>query len=617
MATSGSFNTNAYSASDGSRYLTFSWSQTSQSIENNSTTFSWTLKGGGTSKQWIYAGSFKVVINGHTVYNYTGNRIQLSNGTVVASGNYTRYHNDNGTANFTASVEGAIYTYAVNCTGSGTFALNTIARASQPSCITWPEHTQKVGNFGDTISIHMNRKSDTFTHTVRYAFGSVTGTIATKVGTGTTWTIPKSLMDKIPTNTSGSGTIYVDTYNGSTKVGTKSCGFTATVPNTEECKPKVSMTLEDIAGIDDIYGSPVKGLSKIKVTVTATPAYSSPIKTYAVSINGVKYTASEATTGILTAAGDSPVTASVTDNRGRSNSTSYTMKVQDYSPPVITNLAAVRCNQDGTTNKRGAYIKVTFSASVSPMSNKNTATYTLQYKKTSVTSWTDLTTDVNGKKLVDLNDNFAPANQSFIFSAAVGNSYDIMVTATDRHQFDSDSTKAPTAMSIFSWRGFKKTDGTVEDGAGIGKVPEKPNTLQVGWDAEFEEEVYYKGKTLLDFFYPVGSIYIAYNHTNPGTLFGGTWVRIENAFLWGVDEKGTIGQTGGEKTHTLTTNEMPNHHHGSVYSGTSGVVGEDYKYAWYLTSGNKMAYGTISTGGGAAHNNMPPYTQVSIWRRTG
>lgn len=122
-----------------------------------------------------------------------------------------------------------------------------------------------------------------------------------------------------------------------------------------------------------------------------------------------------------------------------------------------------------------------------------------------------------------------------------------------------------------------------------------------------------KLQSIFDYIYPVGSIYICYSHADPASMFGGTWERIENAFLWGCDESGTIGQTGGEKTHTLTTNELPAHTHGSVYSqnatGTKNLP-------WYSGSGDKLAYGTVSTGGGAAHNNMPPYIQVSIWRRT-
>lgn len=126
-----------------------------------------------------------------------------------------------------------------------------------------------------------------------------------------------------------------------------------------------------------------------------------------------------------------------------------------------------------------------------------------------------------------------------------------------------------------------------------------------------------KMQSLIDFIYPVGSVYISWSHVNPGTLFGGTWVRIENAFLWGCDENGDIGTTGGEKTHVLTTAEMPSHSHGAVYSGNAtGTKNLPWLSTGVLGTGDKLAYGTIATGGGAAHNNMPPYVQVSIWRRT-
>ena len=236
MASSGGFSTSAYVAPSGNRTLYFSWETTKQNVASNTTTISWTLKGGGSSTNWFMSAPFKVVIEGETVYS-SSTRIKLLNGTTVASGSYTFQHNADGTKSFSVYVEGAIYNYAVNCTGSKTFTLETIPRASQPSCITYPEHTQDVGEFGDTISIHMNRNSSEFTHTVRYAFGSASGTCinadtgkaATGIGTGFKWKIPEDLMDLIPASTSGSGTIYVDTYNGSTKIGTKSCGFTATV----------------------------------------------------------------------------------------------------------------------------------------------------------------------------------------------------------------------------------------------------------------------------------------------------------------------------------------------------------------------------------------------------
>lgn len=114
-------------------------------------------------------------------------------------------------------------------TGSGSITLTTIARASQPSCITYPNTTQNVGYLGDKIMIHMNRKSTSYTHKVTYSFGSKSGTIATGVTDNCEWTIPYNLSDEI-SGTSGSGTIYAETFNGSTSVGTKSVSFTVNVP---------------------------------------------------------------------------------------------------------------------------------------------------------------------------------------------------------------------------------------------------------------------------------------------------------------------------------------------------------------------------------------------------
>ena len=132
--------------------------------------------------------------------------------------------------------------------------------------------------------------------------------------------------------------------------------------------------------------------------------------------------------------------------------------------------------------------------------------------------------------------------------------------------------------------------------------------------------------------WPVGSIYIAYNHTSPASLFGGTWARIENAFLWGVGSSASIGATGGEQTHTLSEAEMPRHKHDRIRytSGSSWTIGDNsglngtqtdtysmrFNQGTGVTSTAISHWETNSVGNTAAHNNMPPYVQVSIWRRT-
>ena len=597
-------------ASSGSKSVTitswdtlkFSWTQKSQNVTNNTTTISWTLQLIASSDGAISSSASKawsVTVNG-TKYSGT-NTVGIGNNSTktLASGTTTITHDADGSKTFSYSFSQqfdiTFNSWIGTISGSGSGTLNTIPRASQPSCVTWPEHTQNVGSFGDTISIHMNRASSAFTHTVRYQFGSMSGTIATGVTTGTTWTIPKSLMTLLPAATSGSGTIYVDTYNGTTLVGTKYCGFTATVPTDLDCYPGCTLTLDDTTGWDDVYGSPVQGLSKIKVTVTPTPAYGSPVSAYSVGIDGVTYPQATVTTGALKNSGPSTVSATVKDKRGRSGLASYVMSVQAYSPPSISALAVHRCNQDGTENEQGDYIRVTISAAITALGNKNTAAYAIRYKKSGATSFTEAT-------LTALAGVYTVNAWSYVFRADGSSSYDIEVDAKDRHSTTTRATSASTAFTLMNWG----ADGT---SMGIGKVAEKAKTLQIALDVEFIGKV--KG-TIFDAIYPVGSIYMAYNHTDPGTLFGGTWERMTDGFLWASRSTDIIGQTGGEKTVTLTAAQMPKHSHGGTYTN----AGTARTHAWLASGGSSMGYDTVEAGGGAAHNNMPPYIQVSVWRRT-
>jgi len=103
MASSGSFTTSTYS----SRGLLFEWSVQSQSIANNTTTISWSLTGTGGGSTWYTSGNFKVTIDGQQVY-YSSTRINLSKGTVVASGTYTISHSNDGTKSFSAYAEAGI-----------------------------------------------------------------------------------------------------------------------------------------------------------------------------------------------------------------------------------------------------------------------------------------------------------------------------------------------------------------------------------------------------------------------------------------------------------------------------------------------------------------------------
>ncbi len=119
---------------------------------------------------------------------------------------------------------------------------------------------------------------------------------------------------------------------------------------------------------------------------------------------------------------------------------------------------------------------------------------------------------------------------------------------------------------------------------------------------------------ILNRVYPVGAVYISFTATNPSTLFGGTWERIQDRFL--LSSIGQSGQVGGEREHTLTINEMPKHNHG-MYHRNAGVNGGTWQTLRTLryNSDDVSATGQMQ-GGGKPHNNMPPYVTVYMWRRT-
>ena len=150
---------------------------------------------------------------------------------------------------------------------------------------------------------------------------------------------------------------------------------------------------------------------------------------------------------------------------------------------------------------------------------------------------------------------------------------------------------------------------------------------------------------LLDLIYPVGSIYISLNSTNPSTIFGGEWEQIQGRFLLGVSSSHPVNQTGGEESHTLTQNEIPKYTipkanlSGGISGGdsslftwnaqTSGIISSSKPNRTYTVqridnnTSNFIGDITInashshsSGGGGQSHNNMPPYIAVYIWKRT-
>lgn len=125
-------------------------------------------------------------------------------------------------------------------------------------------------------------------------------------------------------------------------------------------------------------------------------------------------------------------------------------------------------------------------------------------------------------------------------------------------------------------------------------------------------------RAVLSAVYPIGSIYMSVNSTSPAELFGGAWERIEDTFLLAAGTNHAAGQTGGEETHTLTVNEMPSHTHSAWYYNANGNKSFGYNYGskGFASQEIETSSGIANNGGGAAHNNMPPFLAVYVWKRT-
>ena len=339
MALSGTVKTNADS---NGRYYQLAWTAT-QSTENNTSTISWTLSAQGYTSGWIAERTLYVTIDGATVYSKT-DRVERQVGN-IKTGTKTITHNSNGARSFAITVGAAVYGTSVNCKGSGTFALNTIGRASTLNVSN--------GTLGTAQTITADRKVSSFTHTLTWKVGSHSGTIATK-SSATSWsfTPPLELANNTPMSPFTRISFTLTTYNGSTQVGTATETVTMTIPSS--VAPTCSVSVSDPTGYLTTYGGYVQNKSKMEVTVTATPAYGSPITSYSVIANGNRYSDNPATTGVITTSGSNTITGKATDKRGRTGSASTTINVLAYSSPSIT-FTMYRCNQDGTENMTVSY----------------------------------------------------------------------------------------------------------------------------------------------------------------------------------------------------------------------------------------------------------------------
>lgn len=391
MANSGSFNTSGYEG----RYLVFSWSLSSQSTENNTSTISWTLKGAGNaSSNWYRAGNFKVVINGSTVYA-SSTRIQLYNGTQVASGTLTIPHGSDGTKTFTASAEAGIYTVAVNCRGSGSWSLPTINRYAsivradnftdiQNPVIYFNNPNNAVLQFkieagGNVSLIERNNVSGatspytlTLTESERNQLRALcpnSNTLAVRITVGTyvngsvvSWSYLDRTMSIVNANPTISGASYADTNSTTTAI-------TNNNQQIIQNNSSVSFTFGTLAA--QKYAT----LRSIAVTVNAV--------TVTTNLSGTSITNRTITFGTINSASDLSASFTLTDSRGNTTTSSLNIDMLAWSLPTAIITCARKNNYYTETD-------INVNADYASLNNKNTITIQYQTKESDGGSWSAL-----------------------------------------------------------------------------------------------------------------------------------------------------------------------------------------------------------------------------------
>ena len=412
-----------FSNSSGSLYLNVYVEQGSQSITANTSTVNWRMTVSRTGAYYTYNHQGDSTLS----LNLDGSNVHYSYPTwetsgeeyTLASGSSTISHNADGTKTLPISC-----TFNPNnglhetITVSASLSLTTIPRSSSVSV--------SAGVIGSSVTININRQSSSFKHTVRYSWAGKSGTIATNVDTSTSWTIPLDFANDIPNSASGTGTIYVDTYSGSTKTGTQSAPFTASVP--DNLKPTFSgITLSDLnSAAQNLIPSGnmfIQVISNIKVAFNgAVGSYGSSITGYYAEIVGKNQSTSSngGSLGIMNYHGAIKIRARVSDSRGRwSDTREVSVTVLEYFAPALS-FSIVRTGSTSST------LTVTRNAKIAPLtvsgSQKNSMSLTFKVARLGTTNfqadtgqatgaWTSISSLVNSQ--ANLAGNYL-ANQSWV-----------------------------------------------------------------------------------------------------------------------------------------------------------------------------------------------------------
>lgn len=565
-------------------------------LEENKSIIHWTLAATGGNANYYTTGPTTLTIDGQTVYyarTAYWNTYEFPAAKGSISGNIEIAHQSDGTRSVECSITTSIYN-GVMQENKATYVLDAIPQASTvlaTDCF-----------IGSTCAVFVDRKSTVYTHTIGFctpdldgflcADGSLSQEPVQLEATSIPFLVPTFLYDRIPDARKIECCLVCTTYSGDTQIGeSQKCTFQASCRE-EDCIPYVVGEVQDC---NDVTAALTGSRQYTVVRFFSTPGceiYAAPRLGATIvhkEVNGIQIPGEHIE---LPNVETGTFVFSATDSRG------YTGRY-----PVEMNLIPYQKLTAVATAKR-----------LGPTSN--TVTLTVEGK----CFWGSFGIEENTLQVcyvldeVETELEITPTEDGYTAQGNVeGLSYErshsVQVVIRDKLMEVSTKASVNPGVPVFDW-GEKDFAFHV------------PVTMQDGSLAVSQ-------KMLLDEIYPIHSIVIRYDNTSPAKLYGGVWERIinpetgEGVFLFSSPKDEYLGQFDGAAEVALTEAQLPSHNHG-FQDYWNAAAGTANRYAVALNGDGEGVEGktndrsyTANTGGGEAHNNMPPYVSVAIWRRIG